>query len=145
MLIRVCGSSLQQLLRLGHGGHRVRPAGIEREVRDQFEELFFRDAVLDRPGKMKAHLFGLAVATSAAQVMRLRSRFESCGRSQTSPNSTFSVISKSFGADSASGFFGGTLGAARGRRLARERLRLRRQCARVRWVMDTLLWRKRRR
>src|SRR3954470_15614717 len=57
-------------------------------------------------GKWKLICSVLPVATSAAQVIRLRSRFESCGRSHTSPKSTFSVISTSFGAKSASGFFG---------------------------------------
>ena len=37
-------------------------------------------------------------AIRALTVTRLRSRFESCGRSQTSPNSTVSVRSASFGA-----------------------------------------------
>src|SRR6266446_2808214 len=38
------------------------------------------------------------MAVSAATVIRLRSRLDSPGRSQTSPNSTFSLRSMSFGA-----------------------------------------------
>ena len=38
------------------------------------------------------------MAISALTVTRLRSRLESCGRAQTSPNSTLSVRSASFGA-----------------------------------------------
>src|SRR4051812_2073056 len=57
-------------------------------------------------GKWKFICSVLPVATSAAQVIRLQSRFVSCGRYQTSPNRTFSVISTSFGAKSASGFLG---------------------------------------
>src|SRR5467141_2471609 len=49
-------------------------------------------------GKWKFICSVLPIATRAAQVIKLRSRFESWGRSQISPNSTSSLSSTSFGA-----------------------------------------------
>src|SRR2546422_1756435 len=49
-------------------------------------------------GKWKVICSVFPIATRAAQVIRLRSRLESWGRSQTSPNSTLSLSSTSFGA-----------------------------------------------
>src|SRR5215467_10974241 len=61
-------------------------------------------------GKWKFICSVLPIATSAAQVIKLRSRLDNCGRSQMSPNSTSSVSSTSFGAKSPSALRGGEAG-----------------------------------
>jgi hypothetical protein len=67
-----------------------RPAGIECQVRDQFDQFVLRDAVFERPFQMKGELVRYS-ATSVATVIKLRSRFDRPGRSQTSPNRTLWV------------------------------------------------------
>src|SRR3954467_11737638 len=53
-------SSLEQLLRLGRCRHGVGPSGVEREMRDQLDELLLGHAVLDRAREVEGHLLGLA-------------------------------------------------------------------------------------
>ena len=65
--------------------HRIGPAGIESQVGDRLDELFLGDTVLARQSQVRASWSGRLSAMSAATVTRLRSRFESSGRSQMSP------------------------------------------------------------
>src|SRR5439155_7981048 len=57
---RLPASFPEQLLHLRGSGHRVRPAGVEREVRDELDDLLLGHAVLDGAREMEAHLLGLA-------------------------------------------------------------------------------------
>lgn len=88
----------EQLLDLADRRDRAGPADVERELCDHLDEFILGDPILDGAREMKTQLLGLAGRDERAQVMRLRSRFESCGRSQTSPNNTSSVSCASFGA-----------------------------------------------
>jgi hypothetical protein len=63
-------------------------------VGDDLADFLLGDAVVERALQMTHELL---FAISVAQVIRLRSRLDNCGRSQTSPNSTFSLRSISFG------------------------------------------------
>src|SRR5579872_1522012 len=48
----------QDFLRDQDGARRVRPSGIESQMSDDFNELFFFDTVLHSEGEMKAKLIG---------------------------------------------------------------------------------------
>ena len=91
-------SALEDLLGDLDGGHCSRPAGVEREVDDDLLQFGFGQAVLPRSLKMPGQLLGVAAGDERGDgVIRLRSRGESSGRAQMSPNRTSSVSDTSFG------------------------------------------------
>jgi len=67
-------------------------------MRDELTDLLSGDPVGERALEVPGNWSLRQSAVNAATVMRLRSRFESPGRSQTSPYTTVSVSSMSFGA-----------------------------------------------
>ena len=79
-LRRLFGTLLEHARRDRHGGHHVRPAGVEEQVHEHFRRFRFRQAVIHRAVQMKRDLRDLAEAMSALTVTRLRSRGASAGR-----------------------------------------------------------------
>ena len=63
----------------------VRPARVEGDVREDLADLLARDAVTERPHNVERKLVGSVHRRQRRTVIRLRSRLESPGRSQTSP------------------------------------------------------------
>src|SRR5664280_593574 len=88
------------------------PARVECKVRDGLDQLLLREAIVTRANEMRTQLVRTIQATKALTVTKLRSRFESCGRSHTSPNSTLSVRSAIFGAKLPNRFWIGVCGAS---------------------------------
>ena len=72
-------------------GHRRRPAGIKREMGDDLADLVLGDAVVERPLQVADELLLAAQGDQGRTMIRLRSRLDRPGRSQTSPNSTRSL------------------------------------------------------
>ena len=60
LLCRLFWALLEHVLRDRYGGHDVRPAGVEEQVREHFRRLRFRQAVIHRAVQMKRDLRDLA-------------------------------------------------------------------------------------
>jgi hypothetical protein len=92
-----------------HGGHCIRPTGIERQMSDSLDQLFLFDSVLHGFAEMegwKRSWSGRCKAISAATVIRLRSRLDNSLRSHTSSNNTRSVSFNQLGRKVADQFLG---------------------------------------
>src|SRR5437868_3738594 len=88
---------LKNLFRQRDGGHRLGPSAVESQMRDGLDEFGLSDAVLLARCRWNGSCSELPPAMSAATVTRLRSRFDSSARSQTSPNRTSSVSCTNLG------------------------------------------------
>src|SRR4029077_19231526 len=55
---KIFASLLENFSRDAHRTDRVRPAGVERQMRDGLDDLLFRDAVLTRPCHVRSKLVG---------------------------------------------------------------------------------------
>ena len=82
------------------GGHCIWPTGIEGQMSDSFDQLFLLDSIFHVFPEIKQQLVGTIQRIQRDQRrhgVRLRSRLDNSLRSQTSSNSTRSVVSTSFG------------------------------------------------